>query len=421
MFYIKPPTGQVSLHVLEKCVLARLEYLQLLYQAKAHEFNGNFEYLLENSAYDKIGHFSMRLLASASYDLWNYWIPREILLFQNRLHHILPRQLHRLLRSIIRQLRLLGDKDKLIHRTLIDICTFLLKQSIFKHLISKDHKIDCSSFQTKVRFELVPDLIKGRKLDLNAGYAIVHCSKWKEILQSLFFTYMTMEVKCMKSKAQYTINHDVRIDYLYQKIHCQIFQRSYGCGRVTVENIDNEARNFPLCMQQFHTKLRNTHRLSHYARLHYSLFLKDSGMLLEDAINYWKQEYSKPHSCTSICSHRWQSNERKFVYSIRHLYGLEGSRRNYKSPNCEFMCAHVSGPMYEGGCPFKNFDMNALQKLLSLSLSDDQVTELLNTISPQTPQIACGEFLKMLNQKTNDNVLINSPLQYYLTMIKQTT
>lgn len=60
MFYIKTPTGQVSLHVLEKCVFARLEYLQLLYQAKADEFNGNFEYLLENSVYDKIGHFALR-------------------------------------------------------------------------------------------------------------------------------------------------------------------------------------------------------------------------------------------------------------------------------------------------------------------------------------------------------------------------
>lgn len=189
----------------------------------------------------------------------------------------------------------------------------------------------------QVRYELVPNLIKERKLELNAGYAIVYCSSWKEILPSLFCTYMTKEIRCMKSKAQHTINHDVRFDYLYQKIYYQIFQTNYKYGHVTVDNIDTEARYFPPCMQHLHTKLRNTHRLSHYARLHYSLFLKDSGMLLEDAINYWKEEYSKPHSCSSICSHHWQSSERKFVYSIRHLYGLEGSRKTYKSPNCEFM------------------------------------------------------------------------------------
>lgn len=60
MFYIKAPTGQISFHILEKCVLDRLEYLQLLYENKSHEFNGDFEYLLENSAYDKIGHFILR-------------------------------------------------------------------------------------------------------------------------------------------------------------------------------------------------------------------------------------------------------------------------------------------------------------------------------------------------------------------------
>ncbi|XP_076622344.1 DNA primase large subunit [Colletes latitarsis] len=416
MFYIKAPTGQVSLHVLEKCILARLEYLQLLYQAKAHEFNGNFEYLLENSVYDKIGHFSLRLLASVSHDLWNYWIVRETLLFQNRLHHILPRQLYRLLKRIVCQLRLLADTKKLINRTLIDICIFLSNQFVFKHIVSKDHKENCRRFHTKVRYELVPDLIRERKLDLNAGYAIVHCSKWKEILSSLFSTYMTIELISMKSKAKHTINHDVRFDYLYQKIYYQIFRKNCGHGRVTVDNIDIESKNFPPCMQHLHIELRNTHRLSHYARLHYSLFLKESGMVLQDAISYWKEEYSKPHSCSSLCSHHWQSNERKFVYSIRHLYGLEGSRKNYKSPNCEVMCTNFSSPVYEGGCPFKNFDKNILKKLLSSSLPDDQVTKLLN-MSPQNPQITCAEYFKILNQRNSDNIVINSPLQYYLTMV----
>ncbi|XP_012341060.2 probable DNA primase large subunit [Apis florea] len=189
MFYIKAPTGQISFHILEKCILDRLEYLQLLYENKSHEFNGDFEYLLENSAYDKIGHFILRL------------------------------------------------------------------------------------------------------------------------------------------------------------------------------------------------------------------FLKYGGMQLEDAINYWKEEYSKPHTCSSTCSHNWQMNERKFIYSIRHFYGLEGSKKNYKSPSCKMMCTSASSPIYEGGCPFKNFDINILKNLLCLSLSNDYITKVLNTISSQNPQTACAEFFKILNQK----------------------
>ncbi|CAK9803543.1 hypothetical protein ANTPLA_LOCUS3670 [Anthophora plagiata] len=149
MFYIITPTGQVSLHVLEKCVFARLEYLHLLHEGKAHEFGGNFEYLLENSVYDRIGHFTLRLLSSVSEDLCNYWIVREILLFQTRLNYILPRQLRRLFRNILYQLRLLTDNEKLINKTLIDVCSLFSKSSVFKHLISKDHSKACNLFVTK--------------------------------------------------------------------------------------------------------------------------------------------------------------------------------------------------------------------------------------------------------------------------------
>lgn len=112
-----------------------------------------------------------RLLASASQDLWNYWIARETLLFRNRLNHILPRQLHRLCRSIIRQLRPLASNEKLINRTLTDICTFFLNPTVFKHLTSKKHTEDCRLFQAKGKsvtdelystfndLKLIPDLL----------------------------------------------------------------------------------------------------------------------------------------------------------------------------------------------------------------------------------------------------------------------
>ncbi|CAL7940305.1 unnamed protein product [Xylocopa violacea] len=418
MFYIKTPTGQISLHVLEKCTLARLEYLQLLYDGKTHEFNGNFEYLLENSIYDQIGHFTLRLLASVSQDLHNHWIVRETLFFQTRLDYISPRHLYRLFRSILRQLRLKEGK-KLIDETLINISSFCLQTIVFKHLVSKTHTEECKLFKTKVRFELVPNLIKERELDLYAGYAIVYCSKWKKVLVSLFCTYITKEIICMKTKAQNIVSQDSRLDYLYHKINSMIFRANHARGHLTTETIDTEVNNFPLCMRHLHTVLRSTHRLSHYARLYYSLFLKDGGMQLEDAINYWKEEYSKPHACSSICSHNWQSNEQKFIYSIRHLYGLEGSRRNYKSPTCESMCTSIPSSMYEGGCPFKNFDINILKNLLRVSLSDNEITKILKMISPQYPQIACAEFFRLVNQNKKNNIVIYSPLQYYLTMINQ--
>lgn len=60
MFYIIPPNGEIPFHILENCILTRLDYLQHLYEGSTDEFDGNFEYLLENSTYDKIGHFVLR-------------------------------------------------------------------------------------------------------------------------------------------------------------------------------------------------------------------------------------------------------------------------------------------------------------------------------------------------------------------------
>lgn len=60
MFYIQPPKGLVSLHILEEIILSRLEYLNTLGSDKKETFTGKFEYLFEGSTHDCIGHFILR-------------------------------------------------------------------------------------------------------------------------------------------------------------------------------------------------------------------------------------------------------------------------------------------------------------------------------------------------------------------------
>lgn len=54
------------------------------------------------------------------------------------------------------------------------------------------------------------------------------------------------------------------------------------------------------------------------------------------------------------------------------------------------MCMSASSSIYEGGCPFKNFDINILKNLfLCFSLSNNHITKILYdyliTISSQNP------------------------------------
>ncbi|XP_011688889.1 PREDICTED: probable DNA primase large subunit [Wasmannia auropunctata] len=415
MFYIIPPNGEIPLYILEDCILTRLNYLRLLNEGSTNEFDGKFEYLLENSTYDKIGHFVLRLLASTSSDLCTYWITKESLLFKHRLDNISPRQLHKLLKQMTWKLQIFKDKKTAIDTTLIELCKFYLQPLVFKHLITNCH--DCNNFRYEVRFEIVLDLVKERELVLNNGNVITYCSNWKKVFRSLFSNYVISEMNIMKRQSQHTIKHDLRFHILNQQVHSYLFKEGIAHGNVTIDNIEVEAQKFPLCMQHLHSVLRKRHRLSHYARLYYSLFLKEIGMTLEDSIVFWKQEYSKPHTCTSVCSHNWQSNEKKFVYSIRHMYGLEGSRRNYKTPDCNLICAGISGATYEGGCPFKDFDTSALRNLLHASLTDDEIEKFINNVSVKDPEVLCTAFLKLVRKDEINDIIVKSPVQYYQRMI----
>lgn len=47
-------------------------------------------------------------------------------------------------------------------------------------------------------------------------------------------------------------------------------------------------RSMPLCMKQLHTALNREHKLKHWGRLQYGLFLKGAGLSVDDAMAFWQ-------------------------------------------------------------------------------------------------------------------------------------
>jgi DNA primase large subunit len=102
-------------------------------------------------------------------------------------------------------------------------------------------------------------------------------------------------------------------------------------------NLEEEAlRFFPPCMSNSLKGLRTHHRLCHQPRVQLTLFLKSIGLRVDDCLRLLQEEYSKP-ACQGQahkCAHSWQKDSSRYIYGTRHLYGLEGSRKNYSSHSC---------------------------------------------------------------------------------------
>ena len=60
-------------------------------------------------------------------------------------------------------------------------------------------------------------------------------------------------------------------------------------------------KDFPLCMQHLHQNMRANHHLRHHGRQQYGLFLKGIGLTLEEAMRFWKTEFTKIIDGDKVC------------------------------------------------------------------------------------------------------------------------
>ncbi|KAH9490003.1 hypothetical protein Btru_036233 [Bulinus truncatus] len=176
------------------------------------------------------------------------------------------------------------------------------------------------------------------------------------------------------------------------------------CQPLSLPSLSSNAPMFPPCMNQLMKVLRQCHRLKHHDRIQLTLFLKELGLPLHDALLLWKHEYSKHDS---VGSHKgWVGNEKRYIYNIRHLYGLEGGRINYRAHSCHFIQGRSLTLGDYGGCPFVVKDKTVLSSLteeMGLGLHDIPVFERL--IESQDYTAACQLYmlLKKLLMVKEDN------------------
>lgn len=239
----------------------------------------------------------------------------------------------------------------------------------------------------KIPFQQALSLIGHRLVYLEQGYAWVPLNK----LVSIIVTRFRMNLSRSLAEATLMFEHvvvDTRIGPLLKNMNKQFLGRDFSktqtLDKLTPEKVDQAAENnMPLCAKNMHKNLKHEHKLKHWARMQYGLFLKAAGLNMEDSLVFWETHFSK------VMNH--DQFVKGYSYNIRHMYGKEGARKDYTPPSCyKIIMGTPPDPGAHHGCPYRHMSDSQLAGLLNgLKLGGSDVKDIVGVAKSGNYQLAC--------------------------------
>ncbi|XP_060530565.1 DNA primase large subunit [Cylas formicarius] len=426
--YTQIPLLEISLSEFEELALDRLQLLRIIEQASlkgpkmySEEWKNTIkEDLLKNNLKkfvrllngsggqstndiqarraDYISHFILRLTYCRSEELRRWFLNRELEWFRLRFMVQTPQ-------SILKFLRL--NKLEYIPISLSE------KERMQNELIASipgmsDVLCNTSDFYKVPFIEVIP-LVKNRRAYLKQGFAYIPMSDLVVCIQSRFRASLSESLSYINHKLP-LIDDDRLTDLLYN-LHLTYTGKNYNYEAnnkdgIDMDNFDNISRkHFPLCMRHLHETLRANHHLKHHSRLQYGLFIKGIGVLYEQAVEFWRQEFTKIMDSTKF--------DKSYLYNINHQYGKVGNMTNYSPFSCIKIIMNNVGPGEHHGCPFKHWDASVLrQKLNEYGVPSEGVNSIIELVGSEHYQIACTKYFECIHGQPATNI-INHPNQYF--------
>ncbi|CAH9085951.1 unnamed protein product [Cuscuta epithymum] len=175
---------------------------------------------------------------------------------------------------------------------------------------------------------------------------------------------------------------------------------------ISLKDIDQAAKtSFPLCMRHLFEKLREDHHLKHGGRLQLGLFLKGVGIKLDDALAFWKSEFSK-----KVGAERF---DKEYAYSVRHYYGKEGKRMDCTPYSCQKLISLTPGIGDHHGCPYRHFSEENLRAALNrMGVGHLALEDVMGKVRNRHYQVACTLTFEAIHGSPCD-AGISHPNQYY--------
>ncbi|EPS62846.1 hypothetical protein M569_11940, partial [Genlisea aurea] len=351
---------------------------------------------------DIISHFVLRLVYCRDEELRRWFLSMEASLFRYRF----------LLETPDVQRSLLLEFD-LPYKAVSNAEYESLKDKLNQVIRSTGQSISSvDSIYYKVPFEQVPDLVGNRRVFILKGLAYVAMNQVVSLLVTEYRSNLSKALVLTNRKwiAMIKEQEKDRLTPIVEALSTSYLGPDYNQPNdhteLSLVDIDKVAkRSFPLCMRHLFDKLRDDHHLKHGGRLQLNLFLKGAGLKLDDALEFWKSEFSK-----KVGAERF---DKEYAYAIRHGYGKEGKRTDYTPYSCQKIICSTPGVGEHHGCPYRQFgEENLRVALCSMGVGNRALEEVIGKVRNRHYQLACTLTFEAIHGASCDEG-INHPNQYY--------
>ncbi|CAI5759360.1 unnamed protein product [Candida verbasci] len=446
-FYDLPPTREITLEEFEKWAIDRLKILIEIESCNARskslkEIESSIRGLLlkylplsenqniEERMKDHYSHYILRLVFCRTEELRKKFIKNETILFKVRYNSLQPREQQEFIE--LNKYKLSSweyvtpqEKSELFDKLFAS--SYLMLKSHFlsggenltydevkQHVLIKENFI-------KLPFEKITNLVGTRSIYLHNGYGYLPTSLQLNLLSIEFQENLSLQL--MKTfQTIPRLEEDDRLLPLLNNLSKSFSSFKYDTEmdpalisdiNATSITSNSISKHFPLCAKHLQNNLIANSHLKYGGRQQLGLFLKGIGLNVDEAIKYWSHQFTKGGSMTV------DTFNKEYKYNIRHQYGLEGARINYKPWDCSTILSKPRPNKNEyHGCPYRDFSIDKLvSSLNSMGINDQQeLNSIVDDVGRHDYTIACTRVFELTHKsqiKNSQDSHINHPNLYF--------
>ncbi len=272
------------------------------------------------------------------------------------------------------------------------------------------HKVIC------INFRYADYMVRSRKSTLYKGWIIDNVDRLTSTIKKRYEDALFEDLENYKEKINSEAPGPIRrlTEYISNVLTNMIPRNAeFDFSNFKFEgSYDENLLLFPPCIQDLMGQMKTAGYLKHHNRFQLGLFLKHTGMGVDDQMNYWF------NFAVDNLDISYDQFEKNVGYTIRHLYGMEGGKTDYDMMSCGTIQSTAN---YH--CRFQDLKIEKIKEIIQeyiFSLPADQQMEKANIfknkleplIKVGKPSEACAKNLSLTIPKDYVWERISHPLQY---------